>query len=99
MPRHRHQEFIHFLNRIEAVVRYAPFLNKRVRGGFHRRTFGGPSAAGMTSDVRAVDCKRLSEWQRPFPQAWNICSDLRQLSPCRAATNGVHAATNGVHYV
>ena len=46
------------------------------------------------SDIRAVDCNPLSEWYQLFPQAENICADLRQLSACRAATHDARYVFN-----
>jgi GDP-D-mannose 3', 5'-epimerase len=45
-------------------------------------------------DIRAVDCKPLEEWYQLFPQAENICADLRQLSACRAATHDARYVFN-----
>ncbi len=46
------------------------------------------------STIRAVDCKPLSEWYQLFPQAENICSDLRQLSACRIAMRNARYVFN-----
>jgi GDP-D-mannose 3',5'-epimerase len=63
-------------------------------GGF----IGGHLVADLLreghSDIRAVDCKRLSEWYQFFPQAENICDDLRQLSACRAVTKDARYVFN-----
>jgi len=46
------------------------------------------------SDIRAVDCRPLSEWYRVFPQVENIRADLRELNACRAATRDVRYVFN-----
>ena len=45
-------------------------------------------------EIRVVDCKPLSQWYQVFPQAENICADLRQLSACRAAVHDVRYVFN-----
>ena len=63
-------------------------------GGF----IGGHLVADLLrttdSDIRVVDCKPLSEWHQIFPQVENIEADLRELSACRAAVQGVRYAFN-----
>jgi GDP-D-mannose 3', 5'-epimerase len=46
------------------------------------------------ADIRVVDCKPLSEWYQLFPQAENICADLRDLTACRAAARGARYVFN-----
>jgi len=45
-------------------------------------------------EIRVVDCKSLCQWYQVFPQAENICADLRQLSACRAAAHDVRYVFN-----
>lgn len=63
-------------------------------GGF----IGGHLVADLLqaghSNIRAVDCKPLSEWYQSFAEAENICVDLRQLTACRAATQSVRYVFN-----
>jgi nucleoside-diphosphate-sugar epimerase len=63
-------------------------------GGF----IGGHLVADLVrarhTDIRAVDCKPLSEWHQVFPQAENICADLMQISACRSVARGVRYAFN-----
>jgi nucleoside-diphosphate-sugar epimerase len=46
------------------------------------------------SDIRAVDCKPLEEWHQVFPEAENVCADLRELPACRAAVRDVRFVFN-----
>jgi GDP-D-mannose 3', 5'-epimerase len=63
-------------------------------GGF----IGGHLVADLLrtgySDIRAVDCKPLSEWYQVFPQVENIRADLRELSACQAATRDARYVVN-----
>jgi nucleoside-diphosphate-sugar epimerase len=63
-------------------------------GGF----IGGHLVAALVrdghSDIRVVDCKPLADWYQIFPQAENICADLRRLSACRAAAREVRYVFN-----
>ena len=54
-------------------------------GGFIGGHLVGHLVRAGHSDIRAVDCKPLSDWYQIFPQVENVCADLRQLSACRAA--------------
>jgi nucleoside-diphosphate-sugar epimerase len=63
-------------------------------GGF----IGGHLVADLVrarhTDIRAVDCKPLSEWYQIFPQVENICADLMQISACRSVARGVRYTFN-----
>jgi GDP-D-mannose 3', 5'-epimerase len=63
-------------------------------GGF----IGGHLVADLVrsrhTDIRAVDCKPLSEWHQVFPQVENICADLMQISASRSVARGVRYAFN-----
>ncbi len=63
-------------------------------GGF----IGGHLVADLAraghSEIRAIDCKPLSEWYQVSPAAENICADLMQVAACRAATRGMRYVFN-----
>ena len=63
-------------------------------GGF----IGGHLVAELVrarhTDIRVVDCKPFADWYQFFPQAENICADLRGLSACRAAARDVRYIFN-----
>jgi GDP-D-mannose 3',5'-epimerase len=63
-------------------------------GGF----IGGHLMADLVraghSDIRAVDCKPLSEWHQIFPQVENIRCDLRNIEACRAVTRDMRYVFN-----
>ncbi len=44
--------------------------------------------------VRAVDIKPFSEWYQSFPQAENICADLKDAHQCRSAVKGMTTIFN-----
>jgi GDP-D-mannose 3', 5'-epimerase len=46
------------------------------------------------SNIRAVDCKPLSEWYQVFPQIENVCADLMELSACRSAARDARYVFN-----
>jgi GDP-D-mannose 3', 5'-epimerase len=63
-------------------------------GGFIGGHLVADLIRGGHSDIRVVDCKPFSDWYQIFPQAENICADLRDLPACRAATRDVRFAFN-----
>jgi nucleoside-diphosphate-sugar epimerase len=63
-------------------------------GGF----IGGHLVADLLraghEDIRAVDCKPLSEWYQIFPQAENICANLTQIDACHSVARDARYAFN-----
>jgi len=63
-------------------------------GGF----IGGHLVADLLarghSDIRAVDCKPLSQWHQVFAQVENVRADLQELDACRAAARDARYVFN-----
>jgi GDP-D-mannose 3',5'-epimerase len=63
-------------------------------GGFIGGHLVADLVRGSHSEIRAIDCKPISDWYQVSPEAQNICADLMQVAACRAATRGIRYVFN-----